>query len=232
MQGKYLKKGLCLLLALALFLPVMAGAERLDLSKIRENPNIFTIDVDAENDIAFISSTLTLMTGERFFVNEFEGDARYSTTWFDMLVHNYFETNSYPVFRLWISYCADDFLYINSVTFELNGVKYTFSGVSDSEWRTTYDDGGIMEKMLIKFDMENLDFLVALDEAAETVDNEIARMDELNITLTLHGTKDVTVKLGKGFWTDFLLLEAGLSNSGGLTVENMKKVNGTDLWVH
>ena len=230
MQGKHLKKGLCLLLALALFLPLMAAAERFDLSKIREEPKIFTIDVDAEKDVAFIESTLSVK--ERSFVHEFESGVRYSSTMFDMLVHNYFETDSYPVFRLWISYCADDFLYINSVTFELNGVKYTFSGVSDSEWRTTYDDGGIMEKMLIKFDMENLDFLVALDEAAETVDNEIARMDELNITLTLHGTKDVTVKLGKGFWTDFLLLEAGMSNSGGLTVENMKKVNGTDLWVH
>ena len=230
MQGKHLKKGLCLLLALALFLPMMAAAERFDLSKIREEPKIFTIDVDAENDIAFIETTLSVK--ERSFVHEFESDVRYSSTMFDMLVRNYFETDSYPVFRLWINYCADDFLYINSVTFELDGVKYTFSGVSDSEWRTTYDDGGIMEKMLIKFDMENLDFLVALDEAAETVDNEIARMDELNITLTLHGTKDVTVKLGKGFWTDFLLLEAGLSNAGGLTVENMKKVNGTDLWVH
>lgn len=230
MQGKHLKKGLCLLLALALFLPMMAAAERFDLSKIRENPNIFTIDVDAENDVAFIETTLSAR--KLSFVHEFESATRYSCTMFDILVHNYFETDSYPVFRLWISYCADDFLYINSVTFELNGVKYTFSGIADSEWRTTYDDGGIMEKMLIKFDMENLDFLVALDEAAETVDNEIARMDELNITLTLHGTKDVTVKLGKGFWTDFLLLEAGLSNVGGLTVENMKKVNGTDLWVH
>lgn len=230
MQGKYLKKGLCLLLALALFLPMMAAAERLDLSKIREAPELFTIDVDAEYDVAFIETTLSVK--ERSFVHEFESDVRYSSTMFDVLVRNYFETDSYPVFRLWINYCADDFLYINSVTFELNGVKYTFTGVSDSEWRTTYDDGGIGERLLIKFDYDNLGFLADLESATNGIDKNPDRVDDLNITLTLHGIKDVTVQLGEGFWTDFVAMRSGWISTGGVTVENLNKVDGTDLWVH
>ena len=230
MNMKHMKKALCLTLVLALCLPLAAAAEGFDLSPVQALTDYFTIDVDTEANAAFVETQLT--AADRSFVHEFENDIYYSSTQFDLLAVHYNEPDCYPVFRLWIDYWAYDFLKIDSVTFELDGVKYTFSGVSKDEWRTSHGSEGINESLLIKFGMENIAFPAALEHAMNSIDNDLDRVGELNITLTLHGTTDVTVRLGDGFWVDFAAMKLAWSLSGGMTTEYLRKANSTEMTQH
>lgn len=228
MKLKVYKKTLCILLIAVLMIPVTVNADRMDLAALGDMSEFITIDVDQENGCAFVESKFNPKS--RSFVHEFESDARYSTTRFDLLILDYFEITAYPVFRLWIQYAADEFLNINSATFELNGTKYTFTGIADKDWMHTYDNG-IVEEVLIKFGMDNLEFLVALEKALNTID-DLSNLAQLDISLTLHGTKNVTVQLGEGFWADFLTMKMAWTNSNGLTAEFINKAVATEMKVH
>ena len=219
-------------LMLAMLLSVSAAAaEDFDMATFREDPDVFVIDVDAEEDLAFITTDTTVK--DRSFTHENESDVRYSSTQFDILVLDYFKADQVPILRLWITYCADEFLYINSVTFEVGGVKYTFSGVADPEWLHTFDDG-IVERVLIKLGDDNLEFLAALENEIDTL-GDVDSLDAfatLDITMTLHGTKDVTVKPGKGFWVDFALIKTGFIRAGGLNEKYLSQADCTPMTIH
>lgn len=106
------------------------------------------MDVDVENDVAFIESALG--ASGRAYVHKYDSSTRYSTTQFDILVLEYLQTSAYPIFRLWINYCADDaYMNITSVSFYVEDQKYTFSGIADAE-RYTHDENGYVERLLIK----------------------------------------------------------------------------------
>ena len=219
------------LMLVMLFSVSAAAAEGFDMATFRENPTVFVIDVDAEEDLAYITTNTTVK--DRSFTHENESDVRYSSTQFDILVLDYFNAEQLPIQRLWITYSADEFLYINSVTFEVGGVKYTFSGVADPEWLHTFDDG-IVEQVLIKLGDDNLEFLAALESETDTLGyiDSLDAFATLDITMTLHGTKDVTVKLGKGFWVDFALISTGFIRAGGLNEKYMSQADCTPMKIH
>ncbi len=200
-----MKKILSLILALALLCPCASSlAAGYDMSYIRQNDNVFTVDVNDDTGVAFVQSVLTAK--ECSFVHKYESKYRYSYVYFDILVVNYGKSTAYPVPRLWITYCADEYIYYDSVTFTLNGRDYTFTGISDPEWRSK-DEKGVQEEALIKFGTDNYDFVRALQNYRKNFPSYNELMDETNgpkIKMVLHGrNEDITVTLGGGFMRDF-----------------------------
>ena len=200
---------------IALLLPVHSFAvDDFDLTYVRDSDN-YTIEVDQKNDVAFVECVLD--TAARSFHHKYENDFLYSSTQWDMIVINYFETNSYPVLRLWINYTADDYLNINAVSFDIEGKRYTFSGISSSD-RIKSVTNGISESLLIRFGNENTDFLVALlgyilDR--EDILKDSSRWSELQIPMKLYGAETVDVTLGVNFVADaFGMLNAWLNSNG------------------
>lgn len=201
-------KKLSFILALVLMLSCLscAFADDFDLTIVRENPGIYTLDVDTEDDVAFVETTLD--AARRSFTHKYESTYRYSNTQFDILVIDYLTSSPRPVHRLWITYCADDnYMNITGVSFEVGGKKYTFSDIADPDWYEK-DENGYLERVLIKFDMDNLDFLIALEDAIPRDLHQLA--DAEPITMTLHGRENITVSLGEGFMLDFLLSKVAL----------------------
>lgn len=207
-------KKLALFLALVMlftFTGSALAANDFDLSYVRENSQQFTIDVDVENNVAFVETVMT--SKDRSFVHKYESSTRYSTTQFDMLVLDYLDSDAYPVLRLWITYCSDEsYLNITSATFTLGDKKYTFSEIADSQWYTK-DENGYVEKVLIRFNMENVDFLVAMEQI---MPDDFADLETLKIPLTLHGRENITVELDYGFTVDFLLMKKAFIECNGI----------------
>ncbi len=199
----------------------VSSAAVLDLSSIRENSELFSIDVDTESDVAFIESQMSAQL--RSFVHKYESSYRYSNTLFDILVVDYLKTDAYPIMRLWIIYCADDaYLNINSVSFIVDGKKYTFSGIADADWYE-HDDNGYVEKVLLKFGMENLSFLAALERVFSDVKDgsgAFQAAQNASCRMILHGREDIEVELGAGFFTDYLIMHMGFTSIDGLSYLN------------
>ena len=145
-----MKKIVSLLLIAILIISVpqqaFAARDPLDFSVVRNSDNL-TIDVDRDNNVAFIESSLS--TSDRSFNHKYENDYLYSSTKFDVIIVDYYG-DSYPVFRLWIKYTADKFQYINAVTFIVDDVRYTFSGISSTDSLTEIEHG-VSEDLLIKY---------------------------------------------------------------------------------
>ena len=227
-----MKKIVSFILALTLLLSCASSlAAGYDVSYIKENSNVFTIDVDEDSGIAFVESVLSAK--DRSFVHKHESDYRYSSTMFDILVINYGKSSAYPVPRLWITYCADEYIYYDSVTITLDGKDYTFSGISDPDWRTK-DEKGVIEEALIKFGTDNLAFLAALENYREKFPSYDELMDETNgpkIKMVLHGrNEDIKVTLDGGFVLDFaLIIEGAYINTNG--TDYLDKVNSTSMTV-
>ena len=209
-----MKKLLAVLLAVMLACGACAALAELDLAPIREANNIYTIDVDTESDVAYIESKLS--AADRSFTHKYESSTRYSSTKFDILVVDYLKENAYPVMRLWVTYCADDdYMNITSASFILNGKKYTFSGIANKDWYVK-DDDGYYEQVLIKFGMENLNFLAALEDIFNGVDDVGAVAKSATCKLILHGREDIEVELGEGFFLDFMAIKLGMVDINGL----------------
>ena len=171
-----MKQFFAFILALALLFSCSVSlAAGYDLSYAKSKSGVFTVDEDTDRDVAFIESTLSV--SDRSFVHKYESDYRYSSTMFDILVVDCSRSTSYPVPRLWITYCADNYLYYDSVTFTIDGTDYTFSGISDSDWRTK-DENGVVEEVLIKFGTEALPFLGAMETLYEKYPSYDELMDE------------------------------------------------------
>lgn len=217
-------KKLSLLLAVLLLFTCCGSAlaEDFDLSFVRSKTSLYEIDVEIEDDIAFIDSTLS--ASDRSFVHKYESSTRYSTTEFDMLVIQYLKSTAYPVFRLWITYCADnDYLNINAVTFTIGDKKYTFTDIADTDWYV-HDEKGYVEQVLIKFDLNNTDFLLALEGL---LPETLEEFDGITIPMTLHGREDIQVELGGGFLLDFFVMEQAMIKSNG--VGYFEKAHGSPL---
>ena len=227
-----MKKSFTLILALALLFSCASSlADGYDMSYIRENSTVFTIDVNDDSGVAFVESTLSVK--DRSFVHRHESDHRYSSTKFDVLVINYGRSTAYPVPRLWITYCANEYIYYDSVTFTVNGRDYTFTGISDPDWRSE-DEKGVVEEALIKFGTQGVDFLFALKDYRGNFSSYAELMDERSgpkIKMILHGIdEDVNVTLGGGFLLDFTyIIEGAYLETDGLS--DIDKVIGTQMSV-
>ncbi len=210
-----MKKFLAVLLAVMLVCGACAAAlAELDLAPIREDDTLYSIDVDTESDVAYIESKLS--AADRSFTHKYESSTRYSNTKFDILVVDYLKENAYPVMRLWVTYCADDdYMNITSASFILNGKKYTFSGIGNKDWYVK-DDDGYAEQVLIRFGMDNIDFLVALEDIFGDTEDVTEAAENATCKLILHGREDVEVDLDAGFFLDFLVIKLGMVNINGL----------------
>ena len=214
-----MKKLISFILVLALLcLFLTPSFADFDLSYIRNNVDDYTINVDAEENLAFIETNISIPL--KAFSHVYESKNRYSYTSFDILVINYFETSAYPILRLWIYYAADQFLNVNSVTFTVSGTEYTFSGISNSEYRVK-DENGTMEGLLLIFGYENIDFILALAALIEAYSTKgIETLADPNngmkVKMVLHGTRDVETVLGSGFALDslFMIMNAFLYIDG------------------
>lgn len=208
------KKLVALFLSLTLLLTALTpalAADEFDISNFRDE-DLFDISVDADNEVAFITTNMS--AGTRSFVHDLESDVRYSCFESDVLVLDYFSSQPYGILRTWIHYAADEYLYITNVSFIIGKQQYTFSGVADKEWWTQYDDG-IMEDVLIMYGdtSDMVAFLLA-------VENEISQVREddhytPDVTLILHGTKDVTGTVGSGALLDLYVMTMGFLSANG-----------------
>ena len=202
-------KKLCMLLALLLCVClVTASAEEYDLSFVRENSKYYELDVEIEDGTGFAFVESVMQPGDLDFVHKYDSQTKYSFTQFDILVIDYLSpAKAYPVHRLWIYYSADNYhQYITAVTFNINGTKYTFSGVADAS-RYEVTDGVYQESLLIKFDWDNLDFLAALEKL---IPEDLDNLDSIKIPMTLHGVEDITVDLDGRFLLDFMFIRLAM----------------------
>lgn len=221
-----MKRLLAIILAVIMMSAILCGAlAELDLSYIRENPDLYTIDVSDSGEAAFIETALN--TAGRSFTHKYESANRYNSTKFDILVLDYLKTSAYPVMRLWITYCADDnYMNINSVSFIIDGTKYTFSGVADPEWYTK-DDSGYMEQILIRFNQENISFLAAMIGQI-TGDGDFDQLlESAECKMILHGREDIEVDLGQGFFLDYYAIANAMLQIDGF--EYLDKSVGTTM---
>ena len=223
-----MKRILLSLIALTLALTLTAAAlAEPDLSPIRENDSLFTLDIDSENDVAFIQSTMT--AAERSFTHDSESVKLYSDTMFDIIVISQSRDDGYPVMRLWITYSADDgFLNIDSVTFIVGGREFSFSGIASSDW-CQHDERGYLEQVLIKFGTDNISFLAALNDLIEAAPGEGIgdKAANASCTMILHGSRDVYVELGKNFFLDYETIFLGMSSIGGF--DYLEKAVATEM---
>lgn len=211
----------CLMIALS-----MSGAfaATLNLTYPQNNPDIYTIDVNEAGTAVFVETVLTAK--DRHFTHKYESDYYWSSTQFDVLGVNYGTTDAYPVWRVWIVYANDkSFKNIDSVTFVLEGTSYTFTDISDPDW-LTQNETSYLEEMLIKFGMDNLDFVVALEQYCNKLDD----VDDFSCTLILHAAnEDISVTLGGGFALDFVLTKQAYIEMDGL--DTIDKVIATPMTI-
>lgn len=218
-----MKKLFVLLTAcMLLVLPMSAAfAASLNLTYVQENSDIFTIDPNDTGDAVFVETVLT--AEDRHFTHKYESDYYWSSTQFDVLGLGYGTNDAYPVWRLWIVYANDiSFQNIDSVTFVLGGMSYTFTDIDDPDWMTK-NDTSYLEEMLIKFGVDNLEFVVALEEYCNSLEN----VEDFTCTLILHGDEDITVTLGSGFALDFVLTKKAYLEMDGL--DTIDRVGSTPM---
>lgn len=209
MKKRLVALALSLTLVLTIVSPAMADDE-FDMSAIRGD-DYFEISVDKEEGLAFVTTKMSV--AGRSFTHEYESETRYSYFESDILVLDYYSDNPEGILRTWIAYSADEFLYITSVSFFVNGKEYIFSDIADSEWYYEFDDG-IVEQILIKYGAEgSRDFLKAVyDELNKSIDDE---NHSLEIKMVLHGTKDVTVSLEKMPMMDLVIMVGVWAEANG-----------------
>ncbi len=227
---------LCLTLICSCFSAVLAesggtaASAGYDLSTILENTSMFTVDVDEEQNVAFVESNISVSM--KAFTHQYESEKRYSYPHFDILVVNYGTEAAYPVLRLWTTYCADQFLNISSITFTVGGKDYTFTEVAD-EGRKVSDEDGAKENLLIRFGDGNLEFLVALENSLNGYEELTDLLDETKapqLKVVLHGDEDVEVTLGGVFLVDFLFIcEKGFADTNGFNY--LSNVQGTPVTI-
>lgn len=207
---KKLSLALVLVMLCSIFTPALAATY--DMSYVRSNPDVYTIDVETDggDSYAFIETQLT--TADLSYSHKYDSTVKYSSTRFDILVLDYMSSSAYPVHRLWIRYNTETkHQYFNAVTFTINGVDYTFTDVGDTD-RCTFDGTTYRESLLIKFGWDNLSFLVALEKI---MPDTVEELDLVQIPMTLHGTEDIHVMLGGEFLMDFVFFRRAFLESNG-----------------
>lgn len=210
-----MKKTLSFLLALCLLLTAASALADLDLSYLKEYPDVFDV---YEGD-GFTSVCTTMTAADLSFVHAHESDYNYSSTYFELMYLDDYGV-LYPILN--VCYCADDPQHIRAVSFDVEGTRYTFE-VDPVEPEQL--EHGISEDLLIYFGPENADFLVAL----ENIVDECSSADEMmthRIPAILHGDEDLTVTLSDAFLLDFAIImkDAYQRLDGNKTFDQLSEV--------
>ena len=194
-----MKKTFSLLLALLLLfgLACPAYAASLKINALKKNPKNYQVEYDGK--YATIYSNMS--AEECSFTHKYDSPNRYSYTAWELNIVDYDKKDSYGIMVLRISYCADNLLNLNSVSFILSGKEYLFTGVTkDEEGWHVLDEKGAKERIVIMFGVSNDEFPKALKEVC----GSDKAVQIAKCTMILHGeSEDVTVELGTGFFRDF-----------------------------
>ena len=190
-----MKKTLSFLLTLCLLLTAASALADVDLSHLKENPEVF--DIYEGDSIRSVCTTMT--AADLSFEHAHESDYYYSSTYFELW---FFDDSDviYPVLN--VIYCADEPLNITAVSFDVEGTRYTFEVDPDEPEPL---DNGIEEDRLIFFGPQNLAFWVALENIVDACDSA-EEMQQHRITAVLHGDEDLTVTLSDVFLLDFYII--------------------------
>lgn len=216
------KLSLALVLVLICSLFTSAMAETFSLSYVRSKTDWY--EIADQGSHAFVSSKLT--PAELCFHHKYDSTVKYSRTYFDMLVVDYNTASEYPVNRLWLVYNSENgFQNFDSVTFHINGTDYTFTGVGNAD-RRTVDNGTYRESLVIKFGWDNLTFLSALEKL---IPSEFEELDNIKISVTLHGKEDIEIELGGMFIMDFMFFREAMFKTNA--VDYLHKADTTPLTV-
>ncbi len=184
----------------------------IDYTYINDNQDLFTVTQNTDVGAVFIESRLSAQ--ERAFIHKYESTTRFSSTKFDEVVLNYNTPSACLVLRLWITYCADnDYLNIDSATFNIAGKSYTFTNMTPS---LSQDDQGFVEQQMIMFGSNNLQFLADLEDLFDDAEDPTAAATTMRGQLVLHGKEDLTVDLGGGFFLDYLVMKSAFIEMNGI----------------
>ena len=207
-----MKKLLSVVLALALTLGVCASAMAdVDLSSVR-NSDIFYINVESSGN-AFVGSFIPYSWATFDHPNAVDGHASFAYS--DIIVTDYYGTtgSQRAVWRWWLEYNAPYYLGITSVTFDLDGTYYTFSGVGGT---SQMEDNGsyVTENICLVFGSENMMFWLLFLFKCEALD-DITEIADWTMPVVLHGTRDVETEMnGYALLDLYLVGEAALQITG------------------
>ena len=230
---KKMKRGLALILFAAMlvsccaaFAEEEAAVTPFNLNTFESNTDYFTVEVDAENDRAFVE---TKYDAESLaYTHKYESDHYFSFVTNDILVLNYSDENGRePIFRTWIYYAADALQNITSVTFEIDGKSYTFTDISDPA-RNEQKENGYVEKLVIKYGFDNWDFFAAVAASAVSfMLSEEENKTAPELKMILHGDEDIEAMVPENFWGDFAFLMAPFLADDGAWLQHLLQNDGT-----
>ena len=196
-----MKKTLSFLLALSMLTAMVfpAFAETLDYSVLKDNS---LIEVDINNDgNAFIESII----GETTFTHEKSLDDYPSYVYTDIVIGDYYSSEPVSLWRFWVSYSAEKYMGITSISFILDDMEYTFTDVGSKDNMTDYGTN-VRENPHINFGSKNFEFWKALVAKAEAYDELTDAFDD-SLTMILHGTtRDETITLNGSALLDFYII--------------------------
>ncbi len=229
--NKMMRKGLALLLFFAMLVSCAAAfAEEevtpFDLKTYEENTEYFTIDVNTEDDLAFVETTFDAEA--LAFTHKYDSEYYYSHIYNDIIVIDYSkEGERIPVFRTWICCRADVPHNIASVTFEIGGKAYTFTEVSDPDWNEQKENG-YAENLLIDYGYNNWDFFAAVaSNALSYILDEEGNTPAPEMKMILHGDEDIEAMVPENYWGDFSFLIAPFIANSGSWLMHLADNDGT-----
>ena len=171
-----MKKLTALILALIMLLScaVTAMAE-FDRSVLTDETaqSLIVLEFDETNTNAYIESRLERSALAFDHPNAHPDEP--SLVEFDMIVLDYHTDNPYPALRLWVRYRGTEYLYIDGISFEVDGLTYRFDGVGDPS--RIYDENGkYSENALVVFGLNQsllisglLGYMQQMADAGHTV---------------------------------------------------------------
>ena len=203
----------------------LADGEAFTVDPYKNYDTLFKIDVDTDAGCAFVE---TQESAENLaFHHSYDVDGAISIIYSDILVLDYYKSSRTPIFRTWICYAGDTPHYFQSVTFEFEGKKYTFSDIGDPEW-VEKKDYGYSEKLLIRYGKNNTEFFAAVLAAGLTyVADKSEDKKAPTMKMTLHGLKDIETEVPESFWLDFALLGVPFMGNDGAWMKYIVQ-NGGD----
>ena len=216
-----MKKLVALLISVALLCgSVSALADGTFEMDAYTSPNVFTVEVDSDNDIAFIDTQMG--NDVLSFSHKYENDY-YSVMRNDILVINQSSASRYPVLRTWITYRGTKALNFSSISFIIDDKEYVLTDVASAD-RNSQEDNNFEEILLIKYGYQNWDLFAALAATALSYygdwveDKETAVPD---IKVILHGTEDIEVNASGNFLLDLgvFVLSMYSADTLGMLVE-------------
>ena len=210
-----------LLAFLFLCLGSTAHADAFPFDVVKNKPDFYTLDIDEENEMAFIESIFS--ASERSFNHRYESSHYYSTTKFDIVVLNCY-TQPLPIMRLWINYIADDYQDIKAVSFDIGKQRYTFTDIITDNSKQEIENGKV-EELLILFGYDASAFILALYDAL----GDDYDWDNFSVKMTLYGKEEVTTTLNDVFLLDCMNMTHLLNETGYYTIDYLSQVNQTPM---